>query len=109
MQTTSGTARQRAWKTRRLRYGPHGHAGTYARSRTEHGEILAGRAERRLARLVALCLADGTLLSEGQVARTLGLGRIDVRRLRDDGRESIAADPIPGEWGRHATGKVVAS
>lgn len=67
--------RKRAWVTRRAKYGPRGHNGTYTRCR---------RCERILALLIRL--HEEAVLSEGQVARATGYDRITIRRLADEAR-----------------------
>lgn len=52
-----------------------------------------------LTRLCALVHGDD-VLSEGQLVAITGISRIEVRRLVDDGRESISATPLPGLAGR---------
>lgn len=64
--------RKAAWATRRAKYGPAGHASSYARG------PLGTRAMRFLASMVA----DGTL-SEGQVCQETGIDRVALRRLVD--------------------------
>lgn len=91
-------AREKAWKTRRLRYGPRGNRGTYFRGVTSADAILQ---RRRLARLVAVVHAHD-MLTEGQLARVIGVGRVEVRELEDDGRDDLIAKPIDGNWGAHA-------
>lgn len=95
-------AKQRAWKTRRDRYGPRGNRGTYYRGVTRDDAVLQ---RRRLARLVAIVHAH-EMLSEGQIAKVLGVGRIEVRELEDDGIESLHEKPIDGEWGKNAMRRV---
>lgn len=92
------TAREAAWKTRRLRYGPRGNRGTYRRCVTSADAILQ---RRRLARLVAVVHAHG-MLSEGQIARVLGVGRVEVREIEDIGRDDLHAQPLDGAWGSQA-------
>jgi hypothetical protein len=65
---------QRRWETRRAKYGPAGHAGSYSRF---------PRAERGALKLVVQLLNEG-VLSEGQVCQATGLDRVDVRRLADE-------------------------
>ena len=65
-------ARARAWKTRREKYGPRGYDGSYAR----------GAASDRAYALIARLWRDG-VLSEGQIAKALGIGRAEVRRMCD--------------------------
>jgi hypothetical protein len=66
-------ARQKAWETRRAKYGPSGHSGAYRR-------FTACPSCRGAVALIIRLHNEGAL-SEGQVARALGLHRIEVRRL----------------------------
>lgn len=68
------TARQKAWVTRRERYGARGHDSTY--SRPSHA------IERRALRLVLRLHEDGTL-SEGQCCKALDIDRVEFRALAD--------------------------
>lgn len=68
-------ARAKAWRTRREKYGTRGHGGSYARGSS------ANELERAYA-LIARMWRDGAL-SEGQIAKALGIGRVDVRRMCD--------------------------
>lgn len=53
-----------------------------------------------LARIVAV--AHGIeALTEGQLATTLAMDRVQIRELIDDGRAHIQANPIPGENGKN--------
>lgn len=70
-------ARRKAWITRRLKYGPHGHGGTYSRASNA-----CARCERLLPLIIRLH-NEGTL-SEGQVAMATGMHRIEIRRLADE-------------------------
>lgn len=87
-------ARQRAWETRRAKYGKSGHAGIYERGPRWH----TVKDEKRLARLVAVLLNDG-LLSEGQVSKIIEMDRLEVRRYRDEGMMCLSYRPLLGEWG----------
>ncbi len=87
-------ARQRGWETRRAKYGKSGHAGIYERGPQWH----TVKDEKRLARLIAVCLNDG-LLSEGQVAKIIEADRIDVRKRCDEGMMCLSYRPLLGEWG----------
>lgn len=91
-------ARSRAWETRRLRYGQRGNRGTYWRGTYDNDAVLQ---RRMLARLVAVIHAH-EMLSEGQIAKVLGLGRVAVRELEDMGRDDLIKQPIGGHWGAHA-------
>lgn len=95
-------ARETAWKTRRLRYGPRGNRGTYFRGTTSANAVLQ---RRRLARLIAVVHAH-EMLSEAQIARVLGVGIVEVRELEDDGREDIHVKPLDGAWGAHAMTRI---
>lgn len=98
-------ARQRAWETRRKKYGPRGHNSSYSRSPVDLS--FAVQSDLRLARLVAYCLADG-LLTEGQVARVIEMDRLGVRYLRDDGLAALTYRPLTGAWGSAAMKRVEA-
>lgn len=87
-------ARQRGWETRRAKYGKSGHAGVYERGPSWH----TVKDEKRLARLIAVCLNDG-LLSEGQVAKIIEADRINVRERCDEGMMCLSYRPLLGEWG----------
>lgn len=87
-------ARQRGWETRRAKYGKSGHAGIYERGPQWH----TVKDEKRLARLVAVCLNEG-LLSEGQMAKIIEDDRISVRKRRDEGMMCLSYRPLLGEWG----------
>lgn len=87
-------ARQRGWETRRKKYGKSGHAGVYERGPMWH----TVRDEKRLARLVAVCLNDG-LLTEGQVSKIIEADRLRVREVRDEGMMCLSYRPLLGEWG----------
>ena len=73
--TDLADARRRAWKTRREKYGPHGH----------NGYALAGRcgACRRMRDLIVKLHVEG-VLSEGQAARAIGEGRVALRIAADE-------------------------
>lgn len=62
--------RRQAWATRRAKYGPAGHAASYAR----------GPMGDRAMRFLAIMVADMTL-SEGQVCQATGIDRVALRRL----------------------------
>lgn len=72
-------AKVTAWKTRRERYGQSGHSGSYrcglTRDRKADGAL----------RLIVRLHQEG-VLSEGQVSSALGISRIEVRKLSDEGR-----------------------
>ena len=69
------TAREKAWKTRREKYGSAGHSGSYSR--------FPNATERRALALVILLHAEGTL-SEGQCCKALGLDRVEFRKMCDE-------------------------
>ncbi|PKR56368.1 hypothetical protein COO92_21425 [Thalassospira lohafexi] len=70
------TNRQRAWETRRAKYGQRGHSGTYSRFKSGTGQV-----KRMQDALIQLHREE--VLSEGQVAKIIGCGRVEVRRLVD--------------------------
>lgn len=70
------SAGQRRCETRRAKYGPSGHAGSYSRF---------PRAERGALKLI-IDLLNEAVLSEGQVCQATGLDRVEVRRLADEAR-----------------------
>lgn len=72
--------RKRAWATRRQKYGKRGHNSSYSRWESNEYPERAGM----LALLIDLHLA--AVVSEGQLAKATGLGRIEVRRLVDEYR-----------------------
>lgn len=68
-------ARERAWETRRKKYGPRGHNSSYTRSG-------CANCQRMQDLLIRLHVTGD--LSEGQVAKATGLHRIEIRRLADE-------------------------
>lgn len=70
-------AREKAWRTRREKYGARGHNGAYLR-----GQSPCADCERMRATLLRLH-AEG-VLSEGQVARATGMNRVQVREWIDN-------------------------
>jgi len=66
-------ARAAAWATRRFKYGPSGHAGSYTRT---------SYLERRALALVLRLHNEGTL-SEGQCVAWLNIDRVTLRTLAD--------------------------
>ena len=68
--------RKRAWTTRRAKYGPQGHGGSYRRLHLNRDAMLA----------LIIRLHNEAVLSEGQVARATGLDRLTIRKLEDEGR-----------------------
>jgi hypothetical protein len=85
-------ARLIAWKTRRAKYGPKGHVGSYSR------RIGAHPCEdcRGLLDLVIRLHREG-VLSEGQVSRASGLDRVTVRALVCDQTDACGGK---GGWER---------
>jgi hypothetical protein len=71
--------RKRAWATRRQKYGPRGHGGSYSRVRVTANQ------EGMLNLLIRLHL--NAQVSEGQLSKAIGLHRVDVRRIVDEYRE----------------------
>lgn len=67
--------RDRAWATRREKYGEHGHAGSYRRPVDPVGR-------KALALVVSLHLQE--TLSEGQCCAALNLDRVSFRQIVDD-------------------------
>ena len=65
--------RRKAWETRRQKYGPSGHAGSYDRP--------CSRCRAMTALLIDLHASE--VLSEGQVAKATGLDRVQIRALAD--------------------------
>lgn len=72
-------SRKRAWETRRAKYGPAGHAGTY---RTCGSRVVNDLGRRALAFVLQL-YANGEL-SEGQCAKALRIDRVSFRVLVDE-------------------------
>lgn len=68
--------RAAAWETRRAKYGPRGHNGSYSRPYHPLG--------LRAIRLVLRLHEEGTL-SEGQCCKALDLDRVEFRALVDAG------------------------
>lgn len=66
-------AREKAWKSRREKYGPKGHHGTYSRASGK----CCDHCNRM--RVVIVGLHREGVLSEGQAARISGLSRVEVR------------------------------
>lgn len=77
--------RRRAWATRRRKYGPQGHAGSYGR-----GVRVIGRIKRMEDALILLY--DDAVLSEGQVAKITGIDRITIRTRADELRGKSLRD-----------------
>jgi len=71
--TDLSAVRRTAWATRREKYGPSGHSGSYARRCNDC---------RRMADVIVRLHNEG-VLSEGQAARALGVGRVELRVLAD--------------------------
>jgi len=83
--------KQRAWRTRKLRYGPSGD------SRPFRPRPFSYFGNHMLCRLIAVVHSE-ELLSEGQIARVTGLDILSVRRATDMGREHFQAKPPAGRW-----------
>lgn len=83
--------RNRAWATRRAKYGPRGHKGAYRCGHAQQN----GVPERVLTLLIDLHLAGH--ISEGQLSKAMDMHRIEVRRLVDEHRaltgKEYAAQP----------------
>ncbi|SCB30681.1 hypothetical protein [Rhizobium lusitanum] len=88
--TSISETRKRAWITRREKYGPIGHRGSYSRNPGPCPDC--ARMRGWLVRLHV----EGTL-SEGQAAKATGLGRIDLRKAADDLINSGAVRDTRGE------------
>lgn len=74
----AAAVRAKAWKTRRKKYGKHGHSGVY---RSMPGELWHAKYKTCVAFLCRL-YSEGTL-SEGQVAKVTGLDRVTIRKIAD--------------------------
>ncbi len=70
-------ARAQAWRTRRKKYGPRGHRGSYSRSSAPCRHC------RGAIDMLIKLYAEGTL-SEGQVATATRLDRVTIRRMTDE-------------------------
>lgn len=68
------SAREKAWQTRRERYGDRGHAGSYRRPTEPLGR-------RALALVVRL--HKEAVLSEGQCCKALDIDRVEFRQIVD--------------------------
>lgn len=79
-------ARARAWATRKAKYGPRGHSGSYTR-RPPLGEGLVRRALQLIVRLHL-----HGVISEGQCCNALNVGRIEWRTLVDAERARTGAE-----------------
>lgn len=75
--------RKRAWKTRRNKYGPHGHSGGY----NTYSRPMSAVGQRALALVIRL--HEEGALSEGQCSKALNIDRIRFRALCD----SLPAPP----------------
>lgn len=73
-------ARSKAWATRRRKYGPRGHAGSYSRSPAPAASLPDTWG---MLNLIVRLHAEG-VLTEGQVAKATGYDRVEVRRLQDE-------------------------
>jgi hypothetical protein len=76
----SSEARQRAWMTRREKYGQRGH------SKTAYGWRQRGPVSKEDLGVIVGKLSRNEL-SEGQASRASGLSRIELRRLVDERSE----------------------
>lgn len=76
-------ARAKAWATRRERYGPRGHSGSY--------RCNISAASARLMRRYLVRLHVEGVLSEGQACKATGLDRVELRTLADDYRDRHAS------------------
>lgn len=70
-------ARAAAWKTRREKYGPRGHGGSYSRWTRDPLGV------RALALVIQLHREE--VLSEGQVCAALDIDRVTLREMVDGG------------------------
>lgn len=73
---TQSAARLRAWRTRRAKYGVRGHGSSYSR----HGGPC--EACKRMESVIVRLHIEG-ILSEGQAAKAIGVGRVVLRALAD--------------------------
>jgi hypothetical protein len=76
-------ARQKAWATRRAKYGAKGHRGSYYRGPSD----TEARLQRMTTAIVRLHVNG--VLSEGQAARVTGLDRVAIRGRADAMKERI--------------------
>lgn len=75
--TTISERRKQAWVTRRKKYGPLGHKGSYHRDGKPCPDC------ERMRNYLARLHVEG-MLSEGQAAKAAGLTRIEIRILSDN-------------------------
>lgn len=75
-------ARKKAWETRRMKYGPRGHRGSY---NCGNGSAYEKDRVHRMEDALIKLHNDG-VLSEGQLAKITGLHRITLRARADDMR-----------------------
>lgn len=80
---TGTEARQKAWATRREKYGARGHRGAYYRGPSDT-EAKLDHMRTAIVRLYV----EG-VLSEGQAARVTGLDRVAIRGRADAMKERI--------------------
>ena len=80
----SRESKLRAWQTRRAKYGPRWHSGSY--------QCCGYHANCKAMIVLIIKLHNAEILSEGQVAKATGLGRVEIRRLAD---EQMAVGPSP--------------
>lgn len=71
--------RRRSWKTRRAKYGQHGHSGAYSNQQP----IYSARWNERLKSMTdtLIRLYREGVLSEGQVSKATGIDRVSCRDL----------------------------
>lgn len=74
--TDLSAVRARAWQTRRQKYGPQGHAGSYSRAATPCATC------KRMMDVIVRLHNEG-VLSEGQASRATGLDRVALRKRAD--------------------------
>ncbi len=77
--TAIADIRKRAWKTRREKYGKHGHAGPYGTNPI----VYSARWNERLQSMqdMLIKLYRQGVLSEGQVSKATGIDRVSCREL----------------------------
>lgn len=80
-------AREKAWETRRAKYGPRGHSGSYSRWQIEP--------LGRFALNLVIHLHREATLSEGQCCKALNIERVAFRRLVDAWPPYAHAFPAP--------------
>ena len=80
--------RQKAWQTRRAKYGDKGHGGSYSRSTDDKQ-----RADRMEGFIIGL--HNQEVLTEGQAVKATGLDRITLRIKADTLREQKEGTKCP--------------